>query len=238
VVLAGTLGGNGSVQYLKAFGGTNVSPGESAGRLSIVNDYTQLDGATLEMELNGTTPVTEYDQLNVGRTARLDGVLAVKPLGGYAEPAAGGVDTFDLISAITVMGSFDEVQYDGAVLLPTFGVGVDGSFTSHVGGGIFRSLQYSPNAVVLENYSAIPGDANGDKFVDGTDFNIWNSFKFTGGTDWLTGDFNGDGFTDASDFNIWNAHKFTQVADSSVPEPAGIFVPLAVAMALRLRRRR
>jgi hypothetical protein len=98
-------------------------------------------------------------------------------------------------------------------------------------------VQYSPNAVVLENYTAIPGDANGDKAVDGTDFNIWNSFKFTGGTDWLTGDFNGDGFTDASDFNIWNAHKFTQVTDSSVPEPSGIFVPLTVAMALWLRRR-
>ncbi len=54
----------------------------------------------------------------------------------------------------------------------------------------------------------LPGDANLDHVVDGSDFGIWNSRKFTTGTDWCQGDFNTDGLTDGSDFGIWNANKF------------------------------
>lgn len=54
-----------------------------------------------------------------------------------------------------------------------------------------------------------PGDANLDGFVDVSDFNLWNAFKFLPDTNWLQGDFNGDQTTDVSDFNIWNSHRFT-----------------------------
>ena len=54
------------------------------------------------------------------------------------------------------------------------------------------------------------GDGNLDGVVDGSDFNIWNSNKFTAGVYWCRGDFSADGFVDGSDFNIWNANKFTQ----------------------------
>lgn len=57
----------------------------------------------------------------------------------------------------------------------------------------------------------VPGDGNQDWYVDGTDFGIWNSNKFTLNTDWRRGDYNGDGVTDGSDFGIWNAWKFTSV---------------------------
>ncbi len=52
------------------------------------------------------------------------------------------------------------------------------------------------------------GDANRDGFVDGQDFNIWNSNKFTSGKTWVQGDFNGDSVVDGSDFSIWNSNKF------------------------------
>ena len=61
----------------------------------------------------------------------------------------------------------------------------------------------------------LPGDANLDGFVDGSDFNAWNGSKFTANSDWTRGDFNADGFVDGSDFNIWNGNKFT-AADSSI----------------------
>jgi hypothetical protein len=53
------------------------------------------------------------------------------------------------------------------------------------------------------------GDANLDGFVDGSDFGIWNSHKFTATSRWSEGDFNADGVADGSDFGIWNANKFT-----------------------------
>ncbi len=52
------------------------------------------------------------------------------------------------------------------------------------------------------------GDATLDGFVDVSDFNIWNSSKFTNTAEWCSGDFNADGAVDVSDFNDWNANKF------------------------------
>ena len=52
------------------------------------------------------------------------------------------------------------------------------------------------------------GDANLDGAVDASDFNIWNSHKFTSTPAWSAGDFSADGVVDISDFNIWNGNKF------------------------------
>lgn len=53
------------------------------------------------------------------------------------------------------------------------------------------------------------GDANLDGTVDGQDFIIWNSNKFTPIAAWCRGDFNADGFVDGQDFILWNTNKFT-----------------------------
>ena len=53
------------------------------------------------------------------------------------------------------------------------------------------------------------GDANLDGYVDGLDFTIWNSHKFTANSEWSSGNFNADLFVDGVDFTIWNSHKFT-----------------------------
>jgi hypothetical protein len=59
----------------------------------------------------------------------------------------------------------------------------------------------------------LPGDANLDGVVDGSDFNRWNDHKFQScSTGWSTGDFNGDASTDASDFNIWLPNRFMPIA--------------------------
>ncbi len=52
------------------------------------------------------------------------------------------------------------------------------------------------------------GDANLDGFVDVSDFNAWNSNKFTNSSLWSDGNFNADGVVDVGDFNIWNDNKF------------------------------
>ncbi len=84
------------------------------------------------------------------------------------------------------------------------------------------------------------GDANLDGVVDVSDFNIWNSAKFTANPHWCSGDFNADGSVDVSDFNEWNGNKFNS-SDSvtAVPEPGSLgMMLLAGLFGLRLVRRK
>ncbi len=53
------------------------------------------------------------------------------------------------------------------------------------------------------------GDATLDGVVDVSDFNAWNSHKFSVDPAWCHGDFTADGIVDVSDFNVWNTSKFT-----------------------------
>ncbi|HEY6564734.1 MAG TPA: hypothetical protein VIY86_09580 [Pirellulaceae bacterium] len=90
--------------------------------------------------------------------------------------------------------------------------------------------------------SYLAADANLDGVVDGTDFNVWNTHKFTATGKWSQGDFSVDGVTDGTDFNTWNGLKFTS-SDSSttaVPEPtfsAGLFILMSWSMAKWFRPR-
>ena len=74
------------------------------------------------------------------------------------------------------------------------------------------------NMWVTSLYGTIPGDANLDFNTDISDFNIWNSNKFTAQSGWCSGNFNGDDAVDISDFNVWNANKFT----SAIPPAASL----------------
>ncbi len=73
------------------------------------------------------------------------------------------------------------------------------------------------------------GDANLDGVVDGSDFNIWNSNKFTANAAWCSGDFSADGFVDGSDFSIWNSNKFTS-STSLRRQPGSAVVPRTVVL--------
>jgi hypothetical protein len=88
----------------------------------------------------------------------------------------------------------------------------------------------------------LPGDANLDGVVDGSDFGIWNSHKFTNATAWCSGNFNADGGIDGSDFGIWNSHKFTSSdasgRNSIIPEPCGEILLLVSASILAFCRNR
>ena len=86
----------------------------------------------------------------------------------------------------------------------------------------------------------LPGDANLDGAVDASDFNIWNSNRFSQTAAWCSGDFNADGFIDASDFNVWNSHRLMSSAGapSAVPEPESLWLLfIAVGWLASLRRR-
>ena len=100
---AGTLRGGGTVgTNVSATGGT-VAPGASPGTLTISGIYTQGAGATLQTEINGTTPGTGFDRLTAA-SANLDGTLAIVNGAGFT-PAL--TDTFEIVDATSVSGTFD-----------------------------------------------------------------------------------------------------------------------------------
>ena len=109
-------------------------------------------------------------------------------------------------------------------------------FTASVVANVFRmardgTTMAATNHVVTQQL--LPGDANRDGAVDGSDFGLWNAHKFMTGTDWGTGDFDGNGVTDGSDFNLWNAHKFTSLHGIGlVPEPSSWFLIVCIIVVI------
>lgn len=89
-----SLIGSGTLEANLVNAGT-VSPGNSAGIITVDGDYTQEVGGTLEIELGGTTAGTGYDQLVVTGATTLQGTLNVTLMPGFS-PQAG--DTFFIVN--------------------------------------------------------------------------------------------------------------------------------------------
>jgi hypothetical protein len=193
------------------------------GNAATVKSLEQAASGTMEFTVAGTADGAYSRLASTSNVAIQGGTLELAPLVmHYQDPlVAGSVDEFMLVASNFLSGEFDTVVYDGTELNWEF-TGTD-TYRSHEGDGLFRILEYTSNDINFVNYKALTGDANGDGTVDGQDFIIWNSHKFTSGNDWTTGDFNGDGFTDGQDFILWNSHKFSSVGNFdgvAVPEPS------------------
>src|SRR5262249_5297723 len=63
-VVAGTLGGKGSVGNVKVNTGATLNPGDSPGFMTVASAFFD-PGSTLTVEINGTAGGTLYDQLEV-----------------------------------------------------------------------------------------------------------------------------------------------------------------------------
>jgi uncharacterized repeat protein (TIGR01451 family) len=98
----GLLKGNG-VLTGNVTNAATVAPGLSPGALTIIGNYTQTGSGTLQIELAGTTPTSQYDQLLVSGTATLDGTLDVTLIGFYI-PSGG--DTYDVLTFASKSGDF------------------------------------------------------------------------------------------------------------------------------------
>ena len=130
-------------------------------------------------------------------------------------------------------------------------VSVDDSGNAYITGYTTGSLNGNPNAggydmFLMKITTAIPGDANGDGCVDGSDVTIlagnWQyGVGGAGGATWAMGDFNGDGQVDGSDVTIladnWQAGVTATTV--SIPEPGSVVMLAGIAfMALLCRRRK
>ncbi|MEM8681039.1 MAG: hypothetical protein AAGF97_16970 [Planctomycetota bacterium] len=233
----GTLNNNaGSLQGGGTVGGNLNNNAEVAptGVLTVNGNYVQAASSTLAIDVDGASV---FDQLDVEGTANLDGDLIVS-VGSDADPTMRAqTDELPLVTADMINGTFDSVEYDGMSLSS----GSNYAGTNQEGDdGLFRILSYDDTEVTVTNYLAAVGDANGDRVIDGQDFVIWNTNKFTAGNSWEDGDFNGDGLVDGQDFVLWNGNKFTSVDGFAVPEPTfmtgGWLALLLVSRRLLLRR--
>lgn len=108
------------------------------------------------------------------------------------------------------------------------------------GGTGWLAVGGANNAGSTGGNAFLEGDANLDGSVDVSDFNLWNSAKFTNAAEWCRGDFNADGSVDVSDFNLWNSKKFTSSSGglSAVPEPVAAPWLLGSVLACGLGQRR
>ncbi len=133
----GTLSGIGTLTGNVTNSGGSVSPGISApGALSETGNYSQGANGELSIQLNGVTPVTQYDQFNVNGTVALGGALA---LSANFSPASGS--------------SFTILNNDGTEAVTGTFAGLPQGASVQAGSALFRILYNGGdgNDVVLTN---------------------------------------------------------------------------------------
>lgn len=189
----GTIRGSGSIAAnLLDNTGAVMSPGASAGTINITANpsgwYSQGPNATLQVELGGLTPGSQYDVLNVAGNALLNGNLVVKTINGFV-PANG--QSFTILNCATRSGAFANLSVVG---FPA---------------GLTVSVTYNATTVVLTVVPGIPadGDMNCDGKTNGADIQpfvtaLLNPALYAiryAPCDARHGDFNGTGAVDAAD---------------------------------------
>ena len=174
-----------NASFVSDFSGVPLNP---TGILQLGGNYTQLDFATLKIDLGGTA-AGEFDQLQVAGNASLNGTLDVSMLDGFTATAG---QTFDIITANSVTGTFDNV------IAPE---------------GMDVQVTYSNNSVSLQVTAGLAGDfdADGDVDVDDIDFYAGNiGFAATGALAQL--DLTGDGQITADDLRF-HVENFVQTSN-------------------------
>ena len=85
----------------------------------------------------------------------------------------------------------------------------------------------------------IPGDLNGDGFVDSADLTVWSGNFGATGVGTAEGDATGDGAVDGADFLIWQQNAAPAGGVAAVPEPTALaLASAALATLVAVRRRR
>ena len=103
-----------------------------------------------------------------------------------------------------------------------------------------RWLETAGSVELESGNAYLPGDVNLDGDVNDLDIQILLGQLFTNQARWSSGDLNADGFVDASDFDVWNEFRFLSAngTQAFVPEPHPmVLVWLSLIAMLLLRKR-
>jgi len=144
----GSLLGKGTITGAAVTSSGVISPGDSLTQTGILSDsgkYTQASGGTLGISIGGTTAGTSFDQLNVTKSAGLNGSLTVNLINGFT-PALGS--TFKIMNFASETGTFANCN------------GRSGGTTCPINGSEHFTITYQPTDVLLTVVSGaapIPG---------------------------------------------------------------------------------
>jgi autotransporter-associated beta strand protein len=105
-----TIGGGGIVGDLTIAAGGTLSPGSSAGVLTVDGDLVLDAAGTVRMELGGLIRGDEYDGLDIAGSFTAAGTLEIVFIDGFS---ASGGDAFDLFDWATSSGSFSTLDLPG-----------------------------------------------------------------------------------------------------------------------------
>ena len=207
--------------------------GSLFGPVTVDNDAVISGNGSITGSLTneGTHAIRAAETLTIGGAVVLDTSSRLAVTETYAQTRA-TENSFQLLTAATsVIGQFSNPS----------DVGIE----SHLGNGYFlRSVTYT-NAVTINIFAALEGDADGDRDIDITDFHVLASnFDGTGENadknDWTTSDFDDDGDIDITDFNFLAANfadnGYAGVFSSHVPEPGSAILLGLGAMILMAKR--
>ena len=206
VVLSGYVKGVGTCDFCDITG--TDAPGFSPA--AVTRGSVAYNG-TLEIEIGGTSPGSEFDQLNhiLGAgLADLGGTLDVQLLDGFI-PNAG--DTFEIITAANVLGTFDTIN------LPS------------LPGDLLWFINYGATSVSLVSTYGADFDEDGD--VDDNDLATWEANFGLTPVGHIQGDANADTWAVGNDFLAWQRQfglggSPAVSAAVVVPEPASWMLSL------------
>ncbi|MCH2129780.1 MAG: hypothetical protein MK179_11580 [Pirellulaceae bacterium] len=241
VVNQGTVEGTGYITSLLRNESGTIMPGNSAGRLRVA-DFSQGPTGTLEVEIGGLTPVSQYDVLRVDNSAHLDGLLHVKTINNYQAPTERGTfDSFTIVEAGSIANQFKFVLYNDDVTMQRF-THPDGSFGISVGDGMFRNVVPTGSDIMLQNVAAVPGDTDGNMEINIVDFNTLAVSYAPHGAPidltWEQGDFDGDNDIDIVDFNalavgfLQDVYRPSATSRVLIPEPNSACLLAGAGLAL------
>ena len=204
-------------------GGT--MPGQSD-LLDVVGGAASLDGALQVTLDSGFVPQANESITVLTASGGRNGVFASVGLPSVPniafetryDPNAVVLDTFHSVD-FDRDGIVDAVDIDALVMEVVSGTNdalYDLTGNGVVDGDDLQQWLVVAGSINLPSQGAyLVGDANLDGLVDGQDFLIWNTNKFSSTGTWTLGDFTADGLTDGQDFLLWNLNKF-MTSDSTV----------------------
>jgi len=171
---SGVLSGAGTITGSLVNNGGQVSPGASPGILSITGGYTQTPAGVLNIEIGGVTAGTQFDQLQIGGSATLNGTLNVSLINSFV-PATG--NTFPILTYASRTGDFAAKNGlnlgAGVALNPSIGTT---AYSLIVG----SSVNPQPALTSFSPFSALAGGADFVLTVNGTGFVTGSVIRWNG----------------------------------------------------------
>jgi hypothetical protein len=207
----GFLGGDGIVNGDLTLTAATVGPGHGVGELTVKGDFTMGSESVLEIEIGGTS-ASEFDVLQVGENAYLDGALAVTLTDDYY-PDFG--QQFSVLQAVSIAN---------------YGVTLGGPDADK-----FKLVFSSGELLIESTMAGLPGDYNSDGIIDAADYTVWRDQLGT--TTLPNRDPSATSPVGQFDYLVWKTNfGATGTGNTAaVPEPASLVLAVFVGLLIGLQ---